>query len=405
MVHKLTCIIVGGGAAGYFAAINTAQTFPQHRVILLEKTRQPLAKVRISGGGRCNVTHSCFEPSELIKNYPRGGKELRGPFSRFQPKDTIEWFHQRGVQLKVEEDGRMFPVTDSSETIIDCLTKEALKSGVEINLECGIEEIHQKEDGYLLKLTKGTELTCHRLLLATGSAHKIYPLLEQLGHTIIPLVPSLFTFNTPSSQLLDLAGVSVAEATVKLPQMNLEQCGPLLITHWGFSGPAILKLSAWGARELNELDYKAKILINWLPSMTENELKEKIQRIKAENTNKQIGTESFFGLPKQLWKRLITLSQNDCESRWATLSNKQIQQLTQILSAQQFNMEGKTTYKQEFVTCGGICLKEVDFKTMQSKCSPNLFFAGEILDIDGITGGFNFQNAWTTGWIASQAIG
>lgn len=401
---RMTCIIVGGGAAGFFAAINMASAYPQHRIILLEKTRQPLAKVRISGGGRCNVTHACFDPLLLIKNYPRGGKELRGPFSRFQPRDTIEWFENRGVELKAEEDGRMFPITDSSETIIECLYREAKKANVEILLEKGVEDISKVDQKYILTLTDGNSLTCDKLLLASGSGHKIFPLLQKLGHTIDSLVPSLFTFNVPDSPLLDLAGIAVSEAIIRLPTIKLEQKGPVLITHWGFSGPAVLKLSAWGARELHQLDYKVPFTINWVPEINFNALKEELLKIKVSQANKQIGTDPLFALPKQLWRRLVTLSQIELDQRWATLSSKQMQQLSAMLQSSPFSMSGKTTYKQEFVTCGGVNLKEVDFKTMQSLISPGLYFAGEILNIDGVTGGFNFQNAWTTGWIAGNSI-
>jgi predicted Rossmann fold flavoprotein len=400
-----THIIVGGGAAGFFGAIKCAQCNPDDRVMLIEKTRQPLAKVRISGGGRCNVTHACFDPSLLVRNYPRGSKQMRGPFTRFQPNDTIQWFESRGVPLKVEEDGRMFPISDSSESIIHCLQQEARKLKVEIRLECGIQNIQKENDQFILTLQDGTSLICNRLLMATGSASKIYPLLEALGHTFVPLVPSLFTFNTPTSPLLDLAGVAVPFAHVKIPQIALEQTGPLLLTHWGFSGPAILKLSAWGARLLHGLDYQASFIINWLPNLNEEQLKQLLWQFKAEQPNKQVGTETPVSLPKQLWKRLLLLADINLEMRWSALSKKQLQVLVQQLRSSAFQIQGKTTYKQEFVTCGGVNLDEIDFKTMQSRLCPGLYFAGEILDIDGVTGGFNFQNAWTTGWIAGQSMG
>ncbi|CUI16664.1 conserved hypothetical protein [Candidatus Protochlamydia naegleriophila] len=401
----LTHVVVGGGAAGFFGAITCSEYYPDHRVILLEKTRQPLAKVRISGGGRCNVTHSCFDPAVLVKSYPRGSQELRGPFSRFQPKDTIQWFERRGVQLKTEEDGRMFPITDNSETIIACLQQAARQAGVDIRLECGIQQIIREETGFTLSLINGETLACDRLLMATGSTPKMYPLLESLGHSIIPLVPSLFTFNIPDSPFIDLAGVSVSPAQVSLIDLALSQTGPLLITHWGLSGPAVLKLSAWAARELHALDYRTNVEINWLPESTEEELRQIIGRMKQTNPAKQVGTESPFELPKQLWKAFVQLAGIEQELRWSMLSNKHIQALLAQIRASRFQIQGKTTYKQEFVTCGGVNLSEVNFKTMESRRCPGLFFAGEILNIDGITGGFNFQNAWTTSWIAGQSMG
>lgn len=397
-------LIAGGGAAGFFGAISCAQHHPDDQVILLEKTRQPLAKVRISGGGRCNVTHACFDPALLVKNYPRGCKELRGPFARFQPRDTIQWFESRGVELKVEEDGRMFPITDSSETIIACLYHEAKKMGVDIRLEAGIQEIQKEENQFLLTLSNGETIVGDTLLMATGSAPKVYALLEGLGHTVVPLVPSLFTFNVPDSPLLELAGVSVNPVQVKLPTLDLEQTGPVLITHWGFSGPAVLKLSAWGARELHAVDYRTELELNWIPEHTEEAARHLLCQAKDEYAQRQVGTDPLFDLPKQLWRKIVQQAEVEAEQRWSTVSKKQLNGLLCQLRKSAFQIQGKTTYKQEFVTCGGISLEEVDFKTMQSRRCPGLYFAGEILNIDGITGGFNFQNAWTTGWIAGQSM-
>lgn len=405
MIERLTLVVIGGGAAGFFGAITCAQHHPQHRILLLEKTRQVLAKVRISGGGRCNVTHACFDPALLVKNYPRGNKELRGPFSRFQPRDTIQWFESRGVSLKTEEDGRMFPITDQSETIINCLLNEAKQVGVELLLEHGLQEIKKDSKGFSLELTNGQEIQCDRLLIATGSTPKVYSLIEKLGHTIVPLVPSLFTFNIPDSPFLDLSGISVSPALVQLPQWGFEQQGPLLFTHWGISGPAVLKLSAWGARELHSVDYQTQVKINWLPLLAEEELRQSLQESKQQFAARQIGTEALFSLPKQLWKRLIHLAKIPEDLRWSNLSQKQAKDLIEQLQSTTLKIQGKTTYKQEFVTCGGVALEEVNFKTMESKRCPGLYFAGEVLNIDGITGGFNFQNAWTTGWIAGQAMG
>ncbi len=402
--HSRIFVVVGGGAAGFFGAITCAHFHPHSCIILLEKSRRLLTKVRISGGGRCNVTHACFDPARLIHYYPRGGKELRGPFIRFQPRDTIQWFESRGVQLKTEEDGRMFPMTDDSETIVTCLQREAQQNGIEIRIECGVKEIQRTETQFILQLTTGEMLICDRLLMATGSTSHIYPLLEKLGHTIVPAVPSLFTFNIPQSPLQDLAGISIPSVQVRIDGTALEQTGPLLITHWGFSGPAILKLSAWGARELYVRDYQATLFINWVPMYTEDVLRQKLLEAKSEYAARQIGSESPIALPKQLWKRLVHLSTINPEQRWSTLSNKQLNILISHLRNGSFEIQGKTTYKQEFVTSGGVSLNEVNFKTMESRVCSGLYFAGEVLDIDGVTGGFNFQNAWTTAWIAGQSM-
>lgn len=405
MTDRRILVVVGGGAAGFFGAITCAQHYPHHHIFLLEKTRQVLAKVRISGGGRCNVTHGCFDPALLVKNYPRGNKELRGPFSRFQPLDTIRWFENRGVFLKTEEDGRIFPTTDQSETIIKCLLNEARQAGVELLLEHHIQVIRRNSLGFILDLANGQEFKCDRLLIATGSAPKIYPLIETLGHTIVPLVPSLFTFHTPDSPFLDLAGITVSPALVQLPQWGLEQRGALLLTHWGLSGPAVLKLSAWGARELCAADYQTKLVVNWLPDLSKEEILQYLQENKRKWAARQVGSEALFSLPKQLWKRFIILAGISEECRWANLSHQQLQNLMDQLCLTTLYIQGKATYKQEFVTCGGVALEEVNFKTMESRRCPGLYFAGEVLNIDGVTGGFNFQNAWTTGWIAGQAMG
>ncbi len=303
--ETLTIVVIGGGAAGFFAAINAARANPKNRVILLERGRQPLTKVRISGGGRCNVTHACFEPSLLVKNYPRGGKALLGPFHRFQPADTIEWFKAQGVVLKTEDDGRMFPVTDDSATIVNCLMAAARKSQVDLRLGIGVDSISKVETGFNLKLSDDSDLPCDRLLVAAGSSPKAWEWLKTLGHTIVPPVPSLFTFNTPSSPLLALAGISVPVARVKIKDSPFEQVGPLLLTHWGFSGPAVLKLSAWGARFLHEKQYKAILQVDWLPEIKTSDLKEQLQSIKTSFPARQITSESPEGLPRNLWKGLV----------------------------------------------------------------------------------------------------
>lgn len=388
-----TTVVIGGGAAGFFGAIACAEAHPEQRVILLEKAKQWLSKVRISGGGRCNVTHACFDPAHLVRHYPRGDKALRGPFTRFQPLDTIAWFESRGVALKVENDGRMFPTTDNSETIIQCLLQSAQKAKVELRQGCGVKEI---TPGFELLLSTGEELHCDRILLATGSQPAGLALAEQLGHTIQPLVPSLFTCNIPDSPLSDLAGISV-NGRIGIGGTSFVQEGPILITHWGFSGPAVLRLSAWAARLFHEKSYEAEIWIEWSSPQWDD-----IKRIHGTKLLKNFGPE---GLPKSLWQRFLLLENIDGELRWAGISKEQLSKLSRRLQRDTYLMSGKTTYKQEFVTCGGITLDEVDFRTMQSRLCPGLFFAGEVLDIDGITGGFNFQNAWTTGWIAGQSMG
>ena len=398
MIHRdsdstSTTVVIGGGAAGFFGAIACAEAYPNQQVILLEKSRQWLSKVRISGGGRCNVTHACFDPAQLVRHYPRGEKALRGPFTRFQPRDTIAWFETRGVSLKTEEDGRIFPTTDNSETIIQCLLQAAQTAGVELRQGCAVKEI---EPGFTLLLSTGGELLCDRVLLASGSQPGGWMLAEALGHTIQPPVPSLFTLNVPDSPLSDLSGISV-QGRIGVEGSSLAQEGPILVTHWGFSGPAVLKLSAWGARFFHECDYQAKIWIEWSPIP--------LEEIKRTHSSKLVKNFGPVGLPKSLWQRFVLLEAIDEELRWAAISKEQINRLTQRLKRDKYQMSGKTTYKQEFVTCGGITLDEVDFRTMQSRICPGLFFAGEVLDIDGITGGFNFQNAWTTSWIAGQSMG
>lgn len=406
-VQPLQIVVIGGGAAGFFGAIACANSHPHTQVTLLEASRQPLAKVRVSGGGRCNVTHACFEPTGLVQNYPRGGKALRGAFSRFQASHTIDWFLAQGVQLKTEADGRMFPITDSSETIVDCLMKAALSSRVEIRTGAVVESVSQQPSGFEISLKSGEILQCHRLLLATGSNQLGYQIAKSLGHQIEPPVPSLFTFNVVDDQLKDLAGVSVAAVRLRLAVdgNQLEQTGPLLITHWGLSGPAVLKLSAWGARVLHDYHYEAKLLINWLPQINPEDLRQKIQFVRSEWSRRMSAAHCPFDLPRRLWQYLVARVGIGTEERWAEISNKILNQLVQELTQGSYLIQGKGVFKEEFVTCGGVSLKGVNFKTMESRLSPGLFLAGEILDIDGVTGGFNFQSAWTTGWLAGQAMG
>jgi predicted Rossmann fold flavoprotein len=405
---RLQIVVIGGGAAGFFGALSCAETHPYAQVTLLEATRQPLAKVRISGGGRCNVTHACFDPAILIQNYPRGSKALRGAFSRFQAKDTVEWFARRGVKLKTEADGRMFPVTDNAETIATCLIQSAVTAGVQIRTEARVQSVSRQESGICVELKSGDVLHADRLLLATGSSPQGYAIAQSLGHVIEPPVPSLFTFTIKDARLQNLAGISVPTVHLRLQigeNTRLQQTGALLITHWGVSGPAVLKLSAWGARALHDSHYRATLVIHWLHQFKPDELRQHLLLAKTEMPKKFIAANCPVPLPRRVWERLtasVGIREGD---RWAELSNQALNQLLQELTHGEYTVTGKGAFKEEFVTCGGISLKQVDFKTMESRCCPHLYFAGEILDIDGITGGFNFQSAWTTGWIAGQAMG
>jgi predicted Rossmann fold flavoprotein len=391
-------VVIGGGAAGFFGAITCSHTYPQAQVLLLEKTRQLLSKVRVSGGGRCNVTHACFDPARLVQQYPRGGEALRGPFTRFGPQDTVKWFEERGVPLKTEADGRMFPVSDSSSSIIECLVKKAEASHVCVQTGSEVLAINPLEKGFLLTLAE-EQIACDKLLIATGSQGKMYEILQKLGHRIVSPVPSLFTFNIPGSALLEIPGISVSKVELQL-ENGLKQTGPLLLTHWGFSGPAVLKLSAFGARFLQEKNYQTNVLINWLPEESEQSLKEKLLHYKATYPGRTVLEHSPFPLPSNLSKKLVPFSH-----RFADLSHKQLQQLVEKLRRDCYPISGKTTFKEEFVTCGGVCLDEIHWKTMESRLHPGLHFAGEVLDVDGVTGGFNFQNAWTTSWIAAKGMG
>jgi predicted Rossmann fold flavoprotein len=407
----LSVIVIGGGAAGFFGAIAAAEANPHLKVTLIEAGSKPLAKVRISGGGRCNVTHHCFEPARLVENYPRGGKALQGAFSRFQPQNTVAWYESRGVKLKTEADGRMFPVTDSSETIINCLMTAADRAGVDLRTGVGVKTVkqyldHQGDSYFQVELKNERVLKCDRLLIATGSNPLGYRWAKNLGHKIEPAVPSLFTFNLRDPRLQGLAGVSVSNAQIKLGtgKNKLEQTGALLITHWGISGPTVLKLSAWGARVLFELKYHAPLQINWLPESNQEELKLKLSGLKQTHPQKKIVNYCPVELPKRLWQSLINYVAINPEKVWSEISNKELNKLVAEITQGQYEITGKGLFKEEFVTCGGVSLKEVNFKTMQSRKCPGLYFAGEILDIDGVTGGFNFQSAWTTSWLAGQAI-
>ena len=402
--------VLGGGAAGFFGAIACAEANPQLTVYLLEKTGKLLSKVRISGGGRCNVTHACESPTQLAQHYPRGSKPLKEAFRQFDAVATVRWFAERGVALKTEPDGRMFPTTDSSETIAQCLLDAARRAGVKILTNTAAEAIEPLPDGgFRLHLTgaHAQEMTVARLLIATGGAPKSesYQWLRTLGHTIAEPVPSLFTFNVPESPLRELPGVSVPNARVRVAGEKLEYEGPILVTHWGVSGPAVLKLSAWGARRLHELQYQSTALVSWVPAHTEDSLRQWLQEFRAQNGRKVVMSNPLFGLPQRLWRTLTEQASIDPEVRWSELPAKAQNRLVESLLRTALPMRGKTTYKDEFVTCGGVVLGEVNMQTMESRRVPGLYFAGEVLDIDGITGGFNFQAAWTTGYLAGRAIG
>ena len=405
--------VLGGGAAGFFGAIACAEANPDIQVVLVEKTGKLLSKVRVSGGGRCNVTHACDSAAQLVAHYPRGSKQLKAAFQQFGVAETIAWFGQRGVPLKTEADGRMFPTTDSSETIARVLEEAARQAGVRILLNTSADEIQLlPEGGFQLKLSgsggaqHGGTLRAHRLLVATGGNPKSinYDWLRALGHTIAEPVPSLFTFNVPNSPLSELMGVSVPQARIVLAGEKLQYEGPLLVTHWGVSGPAVLKLSAWGARRLSELGYVGTALINWIPSFTEETLRPWLQQFRQEHGKKTVASNPQFGLPQRLWRNLTEQAGIAADIRWSDLPAKAQNRLLELLLRTPLAVRGKTTYKEEFVTCGGISLDEIDLKTMQSRRVPGLHFAGEVLDIDGITGGFNFQAAWTTGFLAGQAM-
>ncbi|SHI37269.1 NAD(P)/FAD-dependent oxidoreductase [Algibacter luteus] len=401
MIQK-DVVIIGGGAAGFFAAINISEQKPNLKVTLLERGKEGLAKVKVSGGGRCNVTHAEFIPQDLIKNYPRGEKELLGPFHQFMTGDTIEWFANRGVELKIEEDGRMFPVSNSSQTIIDCFLNEADKYGVEVLYNHAVKNIESTKDAFKIETSQG-EFLAEKILVATGSNPKIWNLLERLGHSIAQPVPSLFTFNIKDERINDIPGVVAKNVEVKVLGTNLWSEGPLLITHWGLSAPSILKLSAFGALELAERNYKFEIEINFI-KMTFEDCLDTLKALKQDLAKKTVFKSTQFDIPKRLWHKLVLASNMTMETRWADLNKLQLESLASQLTQAVFQVDGKSTFKEEFVTAGGVNLKEINFKTFESRIVKHLYFAGEVLNIDAVTGGFNFQNAWTGAYIAAKSI-
>ena len=411
MADKTRVMVIGGGAAGFFGAITAAEALGEAgHVTLYEATAHPLAKVRVSGGGRCNVTHACFEPRELVKRYPRGGRELLGAFHRWQPRDMVAWLASRGVETKTEEDGRMFPITDNSATIVECLMKAAEEARVAVVTSQGVRKVERggkgPDAGFWVTLTDGTGLRCERILIATGGNRSSvgFDIARALGHTIEPLVPSLFTFHIDDARLIGLSGVSVENAATAVSGTKLRESGPLLITHWGLSGPAILKLSAWGARELAERNYEFNVSVNFVAPHTRDSIVKDLGVARQNNPRKQIGTWSPVAVPHRLWERLVAAAGIAATTPWTGIGNAALGALATQLTGSEFKVVGKSLFKEEFVTCGGVRLSEVDFRTMESRLCPGLHFAGEVLDIDGVTGGFNFQAAWTTGRIAGEAM-
>ena len=398
--------IVGGGAAGFFAAITCAEANSANEVSIYERGPEFLTKVRISGGGRCNVTHACFEARALSERYPRGKRALIPPLHRFSTSDTIAWFEERGVPLKTEGDGRMFPVTDSSQTVIDCLVNTAKDVGVRLFARKGVNAVDRQAQAFDLKFSSGATAHCDRLLLATGGtrSNSGAQIARSLGHDLLPAVPSLFSFHASEKWLRALPGVSVADVEASVPKTSLRERGPLLITHQGVSGPVILRLSAWGARVLHKVDYEFTLRLNWVPVLSEEEIQVQLRSLRESNPNRRVINSPIAELPARLWEQLALAAGVDPETRWTNLSRANANRLTSQLLRTEIAVTGKSLNKDEFVTCGGVKLEEVDFKTMQSRILPGLYFAGEVLDIDGITGGFNFQSAWTTGWIAGKAM-
>ena len=398
-------VVIGGGAAGFFCAVNAARLDPALKVIIVEKTGKLLSKVRISGGGRCNVTHALFDITEMSNRYPRGHHFVKKPFHSYFTSDTIEWFKERGVELKTEDDGRMFPVTDNSDTIIQCLLREAAKFGVDIRMNAEVKKISLENGIFSLQMANGQQLKADFVCIASGGYPKasMFQWLEETGHTINPPVPSLFTFNLPSNPICSLMGISMEQVRVKIEGTSLSEEGSLLITHWGLSGPVVLRLSAWGARELEAKHYHFRVHVNWV-CRKDAEIKKEISDARIHHSKKMMVNHNFSSLPSRLWQFMLQQSGIAAEMRFADLPAKNENLLIRLLTDSVFEVKGKTTFKEEFVTCGGIQLSEVDPQSMMSRKVPNLFFAGEVLDVDGITGGFNFQHAWTSGWVAAKSI-
>ncbi|MCB0487658.1 MAG: NAD(P)/FAD-dependent oxidoreductase [Cyclobacteriaceae bacterium] len=399
-------VVVGGGAAGFFGAIQIAEKRSGIKILILEKSNKLLAKVRISGGGRCNVTHHCFEPNVLSKHYPRGQRQLKKLFTRYQAQDVVNWFEQRGVKLKVEGDGRMFPTTNNSETIINCFLREADRYSIKVLVGHQVNKVRHTDSVITLTCTNEQEFTCERLLVAAGGHpnREAYKWIENLGHTVTPLMPSLFTFNDSEKKFVDLMGVSVESASVQIAGTKFRESGPVLITHWGLSGPAVIKLSAWAAEYLAERHYTFTALVNWTGNVMEDEARKELESYCRDHPKQKVENNSLYHLPGRLWERLCEQSEIEKTRVWSELSKKQLNKLVENLVRCQFKIKGKTTFKEEFVTCGGVDLAEIELENMESKKFRGVYFAGEVLNIDGETGGFNFQSAWTTAYTAAEAI-
>jgi predicted Rossmann fold flavoprotein len=404
-LRRMRLIVIGGGAAGFFCAVNAARKNPELEVMIIEKSSKLLSKVRISGGGRCNVTHACFSIADMVKKYPRGSHFVKKTFHRFFTEDTIAWFLERGVRLKTEQDGRMFPITDSSETIIDCLLRETDKYKVKVRMNTEVKSISREINKWKIEFANGEKEEADFLCVACGGYPKasMFEWLTATGHSIEPPVPSLFTFNMPGNPIVKLMGISTT-ARVKIQGIKLEEEGAILITHWGLSGPAVLKLSARGAREFNAANYRFIVIVNWCPVYNENSFRDKLIELRSAHPAQKVYNGNVLGIPQRLWENLCSLSEIDDQLRWSDLSSVKQNLLIRNICAQEMKVEGKTTYKEEFVTAGGIRLMEIDPATMQSRKVKGLYFAGEIMDVDGVTGGFNFQHAWTSGWIAAESI-
>jgi predicted Rossmann fold flavoprotein len=406
MEYTSTLVVVGGGAAGFFCAVNAARLNPSLKVIIIEKSGKLLSKVKVSGGGRCNLTHACFEISEMASKYPRGSSFVKKTFHHFFTTDTISWFEERGVKLKKEPDGRMFPLTNSSQTIIDCLFREAEQYRVEILMYCELNSLEGSSGQWKIRTADDRTIEANFICLACGGYPKVtmFDWLKNLGHTVLAPVPSLFTFNLPGNPIISLPGVSVPDAQIKITGSKLMERGPLLITHWGFSGPAVLRLSAWGALELAQKNYDFVVVVNWIPNYPPASVRETMQKLRSQAGSKPISAKNVFGLPQRLWEFLCNQAGIGAGLRWGELPAKMQNSLITFLTDFECRVTGKTTFKEEFVTAGGIALSEIDFNTMESKILPGIFFAGELMNVDGITGGFNFQHAWTSGFIAAKSI-
>lgn len=402
-MSKKSVVVIGGGAGGFFAAINLAEKDSDVDVTILEKSNVVLGKVKVSGGGRCNVTHACFVPKDLVKFYPRGNKELLGPFHQFMTGDTMEWFENHGVPLKMEDDNRVFPTSNSSQSIIDCFLGEVNRLGITVKKNCGVTEITKAGEKWQLKTSFG-DVEADAIIVASGSSKLMWTVLENLGHRIIEPTPSLFTFNTKDTRLRDLSGLVASNVEVKINGTKLKENGPLLVTHWGMSGPAILKLSSVGARLLHEKQYKFIISVDWCFDYDEEDVRESILEMKENSPKQQIQKTRMFEIPKRLWFSFLNFCEIPEDKNWADISKKEMNKLVETLKRGQFNVNGKSTNKEEFVTCGGVDLKDINFKTFESKLQSNLFIVGECLNIDALTGGFNFQAAWTGGFIAGNSV-